>query len=108
MPVKESRAPLLEMTRLRVERSLGRLLRHRHPPGAPRLGQAPLKAGLQCAIAILGPRIRRQGDSRYEAQLSRQSANATNERQAVLVGHGDVADDDICPFSGQPLERFGR
>ena len=61
-----------------------------------RLREVTLESGQERPATVFRPRVRRERDRRDLATaLERQHPHAANQRQAVLAGHGDVAQEDV-------------
>lgn len=66
-----------------------------------------LESGEECLASILYTRIRRKCQRRdLTAALDRQQPHATNEREPIFSGHGDVADQKIGLHAFDEIERL--
>ena len=68
-----------------------------------------LESGQERAPAVCGPGVGRQRSRRDEAAAARrQQTHTTDEREAVLSGHGDVTQEDVGLQAFDEIERLPR
>jgi hypothetical protein len=78
-------------------------------PRARQVGDVHVVSDRRCSLAILGPAIGCQSDSRRPSPARGfKTAHLLNERVTVLAGHFDVGDDDVRPPLFDNLQGLGR